>query len=228
MTEMPILMNGDMVRAILDGRKTQTRRPVKPQPSPFPERCLRECKEQGDLVLDDHNGKLALYWHTPFSYAPFGKPGDHLWVRETFGFDPNIDALLKAEGHTPGDLGPRDIEVIGYKADVGRTAAADAVQRWRPSIHMPRWASRLTLEIERVWIERLMDISEADAVAEGWPGADIEVGHTISGNAAINWFFALWASIYEDQRSLMIHKNPWVYACRFHLRNDSLSKQTNL
>lgn len=122
MKERPINLKSHEVLEILQGRKTQLRRVVKPQPSI---RC------------------------------PFGQVGDRLWVRETF--DPIY-------GQSPPD---RVIE-IDYRADHSRRIKDDfGARRWTPSIHMPRWASRILLEVVSVRVERLRDISEADAIAEG-------------------------------------------------------------
>ena len=89
--------------------------------------------------------------------------------------------------------------------------------RWRPSIHMPRWASRITLQVMDVWVGRIQEISEVDAVKEGWPGdamarlTALKVsGNTISGQTAINWFACLWDSIYA-KRSHSWESNPWVW-----------------
>ena len=126
MKEIPILMSGPMVRAIIEGRKTQTRRIVKPQFG---------CKyEMPDYWSD---GKQGIK-------CPYGVPGDRLWVKETFG--PCAGGIV-------------------YRSD-GGTNCPDG-GKWKPSIFMPRWASRITLEIESVRVERLQDISEEDAVAEG-------------------------------------------------------------
>jgi len=134
--ERPILFSGPMVRAILDGRKTQTRRLVKPQPPSNADLCLCKAKACGG------NRK----WHLP---CPYGQPGDRLWVRETIHvMQPRHD------GDTGGVL---------YRAD----GHADWIGKWTPSILMPRWASRITLEIEEVRVERLNEISEEDAKAEG-------------------------------------------------------------
>lgn len=154
MKERPILFSAPMVRAILDGRKTQTRRVVKPGWLPIVEEMMRV------------NGKWV--W-TTFEYdmtTPYGEPGDRLWVRETF-------CALRSYGER-GELrdlieGPlseeTDVAEYEYRADSEFTTDPDF--KWRPSIHMPRWASRITLEITDVRVERLQDISEKDAHAEG-------------------------------------------------------------
>jgi hypothetical protein len=151
-----------MVRAILDGRKTQTRRVVKPQPAtverwmagkPAPQKTVISCTVFRNLA---GSGWTNCY---PFK-CPYGQPGDRLWVRETW----------KANG-TGG--GPR----ITFKADGAEEWRKDAPNdspmwiadddNWRPSIFMPRWASRIALEITEVRAERLNEISDEDAIAEG-------------------------------------------------------------
>lgn len=145
--ERAMPFNVDMVRAILDGRKTQTRRVVKPQPSnPHP----------GILVWknDEHFPETTFpKWMA--ERCPYGQPGNRLWVRETWAYFGGDEYLYQKE---PGS--------VGYRAEHDGLASAPG-GRWRPSIHMPRWASRLTLEVVSVRVERLQAISEEDARAEG-------------------------------------------------------------
>ena len=139
--ERPILFSAPMVRAILAGTKTQTRRIVKPQPRILAGKllCWRD-----DALTDDQMAALC----------PYGVPGDRLWVRETW-------RLSLAGGF------------FVYRADPGRDESTAAFNRqdpsikWKPAIHMPRDASRITLEITHVRVERLQEISEEDAIAEG-------------------------------------------------------------
>lgn len=167
MKERPILFSAPMVRAILDGRKTQTRRVVK----------LRNGQYMPPSEKADING-----WRQMLRNCPYGQPGDRLWVRET-----HFDAKRLNEGR------------ILYRADgdVSRFG-------WTPSIHMPRSASRITLEVTGVRVERLQDISEADAVAEGvvWE----------QGQTAINVFETLWESI---NGAGSWDANPWVWVVEF-------------
>lgn len=140
--ERPILFSGPMVRAILDGRKTQTRRII---------------KGNGTWSVDsEDDGKPWPGYGDEFgdwvrAKCPYGQPGDRLWVRETFGYA--FDCGHFNHLH-------QNRQVL-YK--VGDTC----VERWRPSIHMPRWASRINLEITGIRVERLQEISEEDAEAEG-------------------------------------------------------------
>lgn len=163
MKERPILFSGAMTRAILAGQKTQTRRVVKPQP---------HIDAMGNFCWDgwnfgqDFNGPhiQAIASPIPSSktgrvHCPHGKPGDRLWVRETWSTHACFD-------HLPPSECPKSIH---YWAD-GKVKTG----KGRPSIHMPRWASRILLEIVSVRVERLQDISEADAEAEGCERLDSE------------------------------------------------------
>lgn len=136
MKQRPILFQGAMVRALLDGSKTQTRRVVK-KPNP-------------DMYFPrDMQGQMAMH-------CPYGQPGDRLWVRETWAYH------VMAMGSVRDELGP-----WVYAADGSVAQQARLCDRWRPSIHMHRAASRITLEVTGVRVERLQDISEADSIAEG-------------------------------------------------------------
>ncbi len=149
MAEKPILFSGEMVRAILAGRKTQTRRIVKGS---------EDC--EGMDAVRDRDGVFYRGWWSSgratqsIEFIPKVNVGDTLWVRETWG-------LYNTE---PSD-GPENAQVYYQATDGERHDLLH--QRWRPSIHMPRWASRLTLEVTAVRVERLQDISGSDAKAEG-------------------------------------------------------------
>ncbi|WP_257756699.1 hypothetical protein [Burkholderia glumae] len=152
MKERPILFSAPMVRAILDGRKTQTRRVVK-------------FNDAGRLLF---SGKQ---WHINdpgvIKGCPHGQPGDRLWVRET------LSAVRDQQGYISDYQysadGAKVLRMPGLRAEFGDAMAFAHVSRPAaiPSIHMPRWASRITLEITGVRVERLNEISEADAIAEG-------------------------------------------------------------
>ncbi len=187
MRERPIIFSGEMVRAILDGRKTQTRRVVKPQASldGFSPKFIAQARVvPGGLVHEANGGRTGI----PLP-CPYGVPGDRLWVREAWrvlatGVEvPPVPALTGAEiGYRAGGAEWLECPLaeIGYRAggaewlecplafyereDEREDAAAHC---WRPSIHMPRWASRITLEITEVRVERLQEISADDAEAEG-------------------------------------------------------------
>jgi len=200
--ERPILFSGDMVRAILDGRKTQTRRVIKPQPhNPMHSSTLGWC--DGDPMSGDDVYLLLK--------CPYGQPGDHLWVRETWG------AVSRNEN--PAPLAECNIE---YHADLpagctdypGQWPAEEArgnddAPKWRACIHMPRWASRITLEVTDVRVERLQSISYKDAEAEGVQ---------VSGGALVRntrfGFELLWNSVYK-KRGFDWDANPYVWVIEF-------------
>ena len=171
MKELPILFSGPMVRALLDGRKTQTRRIVKSSRA-WPIGFIGGRGDRDDpscYGFEDFNS--GEWWTLKADGSadmnqipsPYGRVGDRLWVRETWGEFIDTD-IIDGQTHELG----RDTL---YRAD------GENHQRctpWRPSIHMPRWASRLTLEVTDVRVERLQDISEEDAIAEGVESIDFE------------------------------------------------------
>lgn len=192
--ERPILFSGEMVRAILDGRKTQTRRVVKPQPSQSEYEPESLYISGRTTERQEHNGKVIAkgspYYATTsvIEFAkrcPYGQPGDRLWVRETFA------SMFKDEGP------------VCYRA----TESGMHSGPWKPSIFMPRWASRITLEIVSVRVERLQDISDADAQEEGCYPDDVN-----PSCGAIYRFCRLWRDINgEDSWDA----NPWVWVVEF-------------
>ncbi len=242
MKERPILFSAPMVRAILEGRKTQTRRVVQsvgsddgfvlldhgngwwPYRSDDGERSFHTVKRNGNYYQDE----------TPHS-CPYGKYGDRLWVRETWrigAWDENrcafaldyCDGPRKQWIDVPdpccddGELFNRlwqqstdDALAAGIKSDHNGNFKWEPGQspcRWRPSIHMPRWASRITLEVTGVRVERLNDISGADAVAEG-------VKSRLPDNGiAQSEFAGLWESI-NGKGSW--YANPWVWVIEFKM-----------
>jgi hypothetical protein len=175
MKERPILFSAPMVRALLGGSKTQTRRVVKPQP------------DRGEWPWPDMSDAERSAWTTS---CPYGQPGDRLWVRET---------------HM--DLGACYLYRADAAAEQERAIVAPR-QPWRPAIHMPRAASRITLEITGVRVERLQDISEADAVAEGVRNSL----HMPGGRFANENFAHLWWAINGDGSW---EANPWVWVVEF-------------
>lgn len=213
MSERPILFSAPMVRALLEGRKTQTRRLVK----------MREFKVTDtpgyDFIFRDRRGLwndyttdrlLASKWN------PYGAPGDRLWVRETWQlFDDSPlgdDASVPPERLGPaapwkGCQGDRSITWrTAYRADGDLEHPTHGPANWRPSIHMPRWASRITLEVTGVRVERIQDISEEDARAEGFgfqPGDGLaRRGFELAWNG-LNGKRAPWSS------------KPWVWVVEF-------------
>ncbi|HDK6402128.1 TPA: hypothetical protein M4198_002794 [Klebsiella variicola] len=203
-TERGMIFNAEMVRAILDGRKTQTRRPIKWKQTRFTEIGERE---DGNKWPWSEDAEHAFdFWHP----CPFGSVGDRIWVRETFQgplFDFDLmDSYCKDS--TPFEKS----EFCVYKADgVPAPEFYDADDElhccWRPSIHMPRWASRILLEITGVRVERLKSISDRDALREGCSTADMK-----SGDCVADVFARLWASIYGSDSW---NANPWVWVIEF-------------
>ncbi len=193
MKEYPILFSGEMVQAILDGRKTQTRRVINPQ-----------------SLLDNKTRVTACY------ECPYGVPGDRLWVRETWRaveLDNGNDGILyKADNHF------KSIENSQAAADLWCDAYADRKygNKWRPSIFMPRWASRIALAVTDVRVERLQEISEEDAIAEGLQKEVISVGYQNDSVTlrARPKFVYLWDKINSD-RGYSFESNPWVWVVGF-------------
>lgn len=200
MKERPILFSAPMVRAILEGRKTMTRRVVKPQPDScdaVPPRWMPPCGQF-------ENGCWWFDWQTAGGwnkgnplFCPYGTPGDRLWVRETFSMDGSFNAS------------------VVYRAD-GENQYHEA---WKPSIFMPRRASRITLEITRVRVERVQAITELDAIAEGVEACpDFGVSYRHYGDKTkytdcATWSFcSLWESINGSESW---NANPWVWVVEF-------------
>jgi len=191
MKARPILMSAPMVRALLDGRKTQTRRVVKGE-------ALRW------LDTDFGAGFVAMPENR---LCPYGVPGDLLWVRETW----KPHSLYA--GMKPSEMPQAH---VFYRAD-DRYAPSNTP--WNPSLFMPRWASRLTLELTEVRVERLQEISEADAIAEGIEGDGHGAWKCYARDASqTHWaapresYRTLWKSINEPGSW---EANPWVWALTF-------------
>lgn len=188
MKERPILFSAPMVRALLAGTKTQTRRIAKPVRHPD----LGNVYAPGALVLEREPQ------HVIDRCCPYGRPGDRLWVREThmnwWKLDPANPEGPRLFSHVAA------YAADGYELEPG--------ERWIPSIHMLRAASRILLEITAVRVERLQDISEADALAEGVP-------HSLNlpgGRFARENFEHLWWTINGDGSW---ESNPWVWVVEF-------------
>lgn len=194
MTERPILFNAPMVRAILAGQKTQTRRVMKYQiegPGHF------EIARPGYCEIVNEHGV-----HIPGFYCPYGAPGDRLWVRENFSFSQGQSDLGGCAACNP----------VWFWAD-GNPEAGDWTKQ-KPSIHMPRRFSRILLDVTDVHVERLNGISEDDAEAEGvetWAeGAMSPEGQC--NYSAIGKFEQLWSSINGIDSW---HSDPWVWVASF-------------
>ena len=195
MKERPILFSGPMVRALLDGSKTQTRRAIKTMPENH-SAITSFCHVDGQSwrLFGDRGTWMEVR-------CPYGQPGDRLWVREAW-----------AETRPFGIPWPATMTV--YREGDNRT---DYGGPWKPSIHMKRSASRITLEITEVHVERLQDISEADALAEGivrqrdggYGLADTTHYHFTDPRQS---YFSLWEAI---NGAGSVEANPWVWAVTF-------------
>ncbi|ELW9236061.1 hypothetical protein L4J17_09725 [Proteus mirabilis] len=222
MKERGIIFNSEMVRAILDGRKKQTRRVMNNQPCTLPEETI-------SVQQDDFNFRWAGDLHNDTSgwfTCPLGKVGDRLWVRETWSvvsheFDDDglmidyvPDRPTKAVHEMPYGHGYFTGHVI-YSADGDFTwgdddGCIDGRSCWKPSIHMPHWASRIKLEITDVRVERLKDAGDTEFKAEGYP---LERELTGGSMDPFCWFRNLWDSV--SPTNFKYADNPWVWVIEF-------------
>lgn len=219
MKERPMIFNAEMVRAILDGRKTQTRRIVKGVPSSHNFHgwvmSSTSAKDEGKACWAV--GKSPLLNHPIRMRCPFGEVGDRIWVRETWA-DVNhagcpavayrADSEVRDLNEEDGDEQDPNLEKYWF-ANWYPDLISGTEGNWTPSIHMPRWASRITLEITGVRVERLASISTGDAQAEGYPAERAENGGNLD---AWLWFRDLWDGIYPEQT---FKHNPWVWVIEF-------------
>lgn len=199
MAERPILFSDTMVRAILAGAKTQTRRLVKPQD------CVEEPTESHPQPFLHNPRALHPCDYSCGGLAPYAEPGDRLWVREAWCPRSN-GALLMEKAQRPF------FRATDGDGDMPKPHGWP----WRPSIHMPRWACRLVLEVTEVRVERLNDITEDDVRAEGlvradgvWKAGDL-VFYTHTARQA---FWELWDSINGERAPW--ESNPWVWVVSF-------------
>lgn len=250
MKQRPIIFNTDMVRALLDGRKTQTRRPVS---KAVEENIRLHAGEDGsdessevEFIYAKHSDDdgeaqpeewLCYLQEYPeegviaIGQCPFGQPGDQLWVRETFLPDPNSQDDAWDDHHISyfswSGCGSsiRDVPSALRSPDncIYKASWVGTDLLWKPSIHMPRWASRITLEITNIRVERVQDITEADAIAEGLN----RVSHGPEGTF-YSWqrnyphpqnychsddaYQDLWCSIYGPEAW---DRNEWVWVIEF-------------
>lgn len=205
MKERPILFNGDMVRAILDGRKTQTRRVMKPQPAPCSHRGGHSWPSRAHQSMLHVEEEMYKWAGVAGSACPHGSKGDQLWVKETcravqdgmtFGIN------YPADNHTRWLCRSQDTDwltMYDYRGAGGAIV---------PSIHMRRWASRIRLEIADVRVERLQEINEQDAATEGFDLPPAE-GQSFKFKARHNFKFT-WNQIYKNWE-----QNPWVWVIEF-------------
>lgn len=208
--EHPILFSAPMVLAILGGTKTQTRRVVKPQPIP---------RDDGGYEWPCHRARTMVDVRDMRALGPYGSKRDRLWVRETWAKrDDCEDGSDKAKHY------------LCYRADRAPEAGELSNEwhqygKWRPSIHMPRWASRLMLEVTQIRVERLQDITESDAKAEGvtplsslgadQPLAGESLGRTHGTHPHVLAFAVLWDTINGDRPGCAWRENPWIWVVGF-------------
>jgi hypothetical protein len=217
MKERPILFTGAMVRALLDGSKTQTRRIMKPQPEVRPgsegKHWWPATSFQSMLTIQDC--ALPGYEGIAGEACPHGGRGDRLWVREATEIDEQTSDKVILSRYS-ADRAP---VLLAGCADVefnGTVAHWDYSRRTRPSIHMPRWACRIELEITDVCVERLQDISQADCIAEGAPGGHGSIpGYNYSATP-YEHYKHIWESI---NGAGSWDTNPWVWVIGFRRIN---------
>lgn len=228
--EKPVIFSGPMVQAILDGSKTQTRRVMKPQVVDWHDGWEwkgHKPNSKHGAYASNHKHRVNLNIYVGPS-CPYGVKGDRLWVRETFTLESNfnIDGM---KGYPPPFKDGRPVNMIEdekygdyweqphYRAsDPEPELSYDDMDgpgcRWKPSIHMPRWASRINLEIIDIRVEQLQEISEADAKAEGMQKNMEFIGFT-------KHFKEVWDSINgksrKDGRDISWSTNPWVWVVEF-------------
>lgn len=204
--EHPIIYSTEMVRAYLEGRKTMTRRVIKPQP-------------YWEELIGGWSWIRGSYWHKTHAMAqfqnpneatqrmakfcPYGQVGDRLWVRETF-----CDICSWRDGQPD----------VCYKEDCETNpSVVQCDEKWKPSIHMPRWASRLTQTITGIRVERLQDISSWDCEREGCPfeiDRSDPAKEVCDSELAIEWFRILWDSI-NAKRGYPWESNCWVWVITY-------------
>jgi len=204
--ERPILLNAEMVRAVLDGRKTQTRRIMREQPEVIPKE-----DEHGKpgFWIPFNAGKTMVRNDDMHIACPFGLKGDRLWVRETFRVHSRAT----------------DVATLVYKASeqqswtqqthrvpIEKCHKPAVVDKWTPSINMPRWASRITLEITGVRVERLNSMTEQEALAEGCIGGHDSIPGYMYSATPHEHFHHVWESIYREESW---QDNPWVWVIEF-------------
>jgi hypothetical protein len=192
----PILFNGAMVRALLDGSKTQTRRAIKPQP---------------DFVGAMGNPHVPWKTKAPglhvFLTCPYGQPGDRLWVKETWRTDASLDDKAPSTFNGWPVKYDADGKVLRHGAFYGDTKG-----KTRSSLFMPRWASRILLEVVSVRVERLQAISEADCRAEGAAGGHGAIPGYGYSATPIEHYHHVWGSI---NGAGSWDANPWVWVIEF-------------
>lgn len=211
MREKPILFSGPMVRAILDGRKTQTRRVVKPQPVEMVRFLGADNEPTWEFGWCPHERVITKHVR-----CPYGLPGDRLWVRETFSHCYNgaeaYQVIYASDGSRRDfsyGTGATEEQLDWLERGMGQHGESG-----RPGIHLPRWASRITLEVTLVRVERLQEINARDAVAEGIPLCEHGFHYCTRGcQIPTQQFQRLWDSI--NAKRAPWSSNPWVWVIEF-------------
>ena len=198
----PIIMSPPMVRALLESRKTQTRRVMKPQPKPDDWGGITWGPTKSMVRIGYSNNSAYLGKPHPvwLEKCPYGLPGDLLWVRETW---------RGAEG-LPSTL--------GYRANYTEQRPPKG---WKSSLFMPRWASRLTLELMEVRVQRLQDISCADAIAEGISPSGNCITIDCDTPDPRREYASLWESLHGKGSW---DANPWVWALSFRVHHQNIDQ----
>jgi len=223
--ERPIIFNGEMVRAILDGRKTQTRRPINVQPSSQLSTSDIRVGFYNPTIVDKNGDEvpgaevfgvadtIEGFWGVKF---PYGKPGDRLWVRETVYIEECVCQGAPVELRSPCRYCSGVGSQFFYRADTVEKLGINPA--WTPSIHMPRFASRITLEITGVRVERVKDITEDDAKLEGVQRYSEDGGSgwgqydsVAPSSYTFRWGFKkIWNDIYSERDSWGLNPLVWV------------------
>lgn len=207
MKERPILFSAPMMLAILEGRKTQTRRLIKP--------------------VQPRDDGMWPAGRDPVPDCPYGRAGDHLWVRETWGVIEPSPSIGDRERFVSGDSkwmmsAGNEVLVEYWRKRIVYRATHDTrygkacePSKWRPSIFLPRWACRTTLEVTGVRVERLQEISPRDAQAEGSPEfSGLPAYHDHGAQSYVHWYSHLWDSL-NAKRGFGWASNPWVWVVEF-------------
>jgi hypothetical protein len=219
--EKPILFMASMVNAILQGKKTQTRRPVN-----FKKLVKGVNVRRGRLFYSTAFNSWAIEGSEDADLVlvkcPYGEVGGKLWVRETWGVgtrpDPNAGWVEGIEYRADEEYLETDSQILPLRVidvmDLPEGVELDSYSsgKWRPSIFMPRWASRLTLEVLDVSIQRLQDISEEDAIAEGFEQYENDIPGGMEFFTATTAFEQAWKSKYGAESW---EANPWVWVVKF-------------
>lgn len=205
MKEKPIPLYAHEVRAILKDRQTQLRRIVKPQPEQIDGPVIEWCHPRSGCIAAETTHELA-------AHCPYGAVGDRLWCREAWAVDAPLDQVRRECEDMLGGIGHGPY----YRAD---EVHENTGLTWRPSIFMPRWASRITLEIVGVRVERLQEITEEDAQAEGMKAAEGHLYRPLGSKEPMRQythrqaFESLWDSI--NGKRAPWASNPWVWVVSF-------------